>query len=62
MPSIRKTQLERLVLDDQFGKVSDDMAVVNYNFEPQLFMEQVQEEHVAQFKQMKHVGRTCSIV
>ena len=33
------------------------MAVVNYNFELQLFMEQAQEEHVAQFRQMKQAGK-----
>ena len=33
------------------------MATVNYNFELQLFMEQAQEEHVAQFRQMKQVGK-----
>ena len=41
------------MLDHQFGKVSDVMATVNYNFELQLFMEQAQEEHVAQFRQLK---------
>ena len=44
------------MVDCKFGKVSDVMAVVNYNFELQLFMEQAQEEHVAQFRQMKQVG------
>ena len=29
----KNTQLERLVLDCQFGEVSDVMATVNYNFE-----------------------------
>ena len=53
----KNTQSERLVLDHPFGKVSDVMAMVNYNFELQLFMEQVQEEHVAQFRQMKQVGK-----
>ena len=53
----KNTQLERLVLDCQFGKVSDVMAAVNYNFELQLFMEQAQEEHVAQFRQMKQEGK-----
>ena len=43
----KNTRLERLVVDHKFGKVSDVMAVVNYNFELQLFMEQAQEEHVA---------------
>ena len=43
----KNTKLENLVLDHQFGKVSDVMAVVNYNFELQLFMEKAQEEHVA---------------
>ena len=33
------------------------MAVVNYNFELQLFMEQAQEEHIAQFRQMKQAGK-----
>ena len=33
------------------------MAAVNYNFELQLFMEQAQEEHVAQFRQMKQAGK-----
>ena len=53
----KNMQLERLVLDRQFGEVSDVMATVNYNFELQLFMEQAQEEHVAQFRQMKQVGK-----
>ena len=35
----KNTQLERLVLDHQFGEVSDVMATVNYNFELKLFME-----------------------
>ena len=33
------------------------MTTVNYNFELQLFMEQAQEEHVAQFRQMKQAGK-----
>ena len=45
----KNTRLEWLVIDHKFGKVSDVMAVVNYNFELQLFMEQAQEEHVAHF-------------
>ena len=45
------------MLDRKFGEVSDIMTVVNYNFELQLFMEQAQEEHVAQFRQMKQVGK-----
>ena len=53
----KNTKLEKLVLDHQFDKVSDVMAMVNYNFELQLFMEQAQEEHVAQFRQMKQVGK-----
>ena len=54
----KNTRLERLVMDCKFGKVSDVVATVNYNFELQLFMEQAQEEHVAQFRQMKQVGKT----
>ena len=46
----KNTKLERLVLDHQFGEVSDVTAMVSYNFELQLFMEQAQEEHVAQFR------------
>ena len=53
----KNTQLERLVLDHWFGEVSDVMATVNNNFELQLFMEQAQEEHVAQFRQIKQVGK-----
>ena len=53
----KNTRLERLVMDRKFGKVSDVMAAVNYNFELQLFMEQAQEEHVAQFRQMKQAGK-----
>ena len=53
----KNTRLERLVVDRRFGEVSDVMATVNYNFELQLFMEQAQEEHVAQFRQMKQVGK-----
>ena len=53
----KNTKLEKLVLDHQFGKVSDVMAAVNYNFELQLFMEQAQEQHVAQFRQMKQAGK-----
>ena len=53
----KNTQLERLVLDHQFGEVSDVMAMVNYNSELQLFMEQAQEEHITQFRQMKQVGK-----
>ena len=45
------------MVDHKFGKVSDVMAVVNYNFEVQLFMEQAQEEHVAQFRQMKQASK-----
>ena len=33
------------------------MAMVNYNFEQQLFMEQAQVEHIAQFRQIKKVGK-----
>ena len=33
------------------------MAMVNYNLELQLFMEQAQEEHVAQFRQIKQAGK-----
>ena len=44
-------------MDHQFGEVSDIMAAVNYNFELQLLMEQAQEKHVAQFRQMKQVGK-----
>ena len=53
----KNTRLERLVMDCKFGEVSDVMAMVNYNFELQLFMEQAQEEHVAQFRQMKQAGK-----
>ena len=53
----KNTRLERLVVDCRFGEVSDVMAAVNYNFELQLFMEQAQEEHVAQFRQMKQAGK-----
>ena len=53
----KNTKLEKLVLDHQFGEVSDVMATVNYNFELQLFMEQAQEEHIAQFRQMKQAGK-----
>ena len=53
----KNTRLERLVVDHKIGKVSDVMAMVNYNFELQLFMEQAQEEHVAQFRQMKQAGK-----
>ena len=45
------------MVDRKFGEVSDVMAVVNYNFELQLFMEQAQEEHVAQFRQMKQASK-----
>ena len=45
------------MIDPKFGEVSDVMTVVNYNFELQLFMEQTQEEHVAQFRQMKQAGK-----
>ena len=45
------------MLDCQFDEVSDVMAMVNYNFELQLFMEQAQEEHFAQFRQMKQAGK-----
>ena len=45
------------MVDHKFGEVSDVMATVNYNFELQLFMEQAQEEHVAQFRQMKQAGK-----
>ena len=53
----KNTRLERLVVDCRFGKVSDVMATVNYNFELQLFMEQAEEEHVAHFRQMKQAGK-----
>ena len=53
----KNTKLEKLVLDHRFGEVSDVMAVVNYNFELQLFMEHAQEEHVAQFRQMKQASK-----
>ena len=53
----KNTQLQRLILDCQFGKVSDVMAGVNYIYELHLFIEQTQKEHVAQFRQMKQVGR-----
>ena len=53
----KNTRFERLVVDHRFGKVSDVMATINYNFELHLFMEQAQEEHVAQFRQMKQVGK-----
>ena len=33
------------------------MAAVSYNFELQLFMEQAQEEHITQFRQMKQAGK-----
>ena len=48
-------QIENKVL--RFGKVSDVMVTVNYNFELHLFMEQAQEEHVAQFRQIKQAGK-----
>ena len=53
----KNTRLERLVVDCRFGKVSDVMAMVNYNSELQLFMEQAQEEHVAQFRQTRQAGK-----
>ena len=53
----KNTRLEQLVVDCKFGKVSDVMAMVNYNFELQLFMEQAQEEHVAQYRQMKQASK-----
>ena len=53
----KNTRLEQLVTDHKFGEVSDVMAAVNYNFELQLFMEQAQEEHIAQFQQMKQAGK-----
>ena len=53
----KNTRLERLVIDRKFGEVSDIMTVVNYNSELQLFMEQAQEEHIAQFRQMKQAGK-----
>ena len=53
----KNTRLEQLVVDHKFGEVSDVMAMVNYNFELQLFMEQAQEEHVAQFRQMKQASK-----
>ena len=53
----KNTRLERLVMDRKFGEVSDVMAMVNYNFELQLFMEQAQEEHIAQFRLMKQAGK-----
>ena len=33
------------------------MPTVNYNLELQLFMEQAQEEHVAQFRQLMQAGK-----
>ena len=45
------------MVDCKFGEVSDVLAMVNYNFELQLFMEQAKEEHVAQFRQMKQAGK-----
>ena len=45
------------MVDCKFGEVSDVMVTVNYNFELQLFMEQAQEEHVAQFRQMKQATK-----
>ena len=54
---LKNTRLERLVVDHKFGKISDVMATVNYNFELQLFMEQAKEEHVAQLRQMKQAGK-----
>ena len=45
------------MVDHKFGEVSDVIATVNYNFELQLFIEQAQEEHVAQFRQMKQAGK-----
>ena len=53
----KNTRLERFVVDHKFGEVSDVMATVNYNFELQLFMKQAQEEHLAQFRQMKQAGK-----
>ena len=53
----KNTKLEKLVLDCQFCEVSDVMAMINYNFELQLFMEQAQEEYIAQFRQMKQAGK-----
>ena len=53
----KNTRLEQLVIDCKFGEVSDIMTAVNYNFELQLFMEQAQEEYVAQFRQMKQAGK-----
>ena len=53
----KSTRLERLVMDHKFGDVFDVMAAVNYNFELQLFREQAQEEHVAQFRPMKQAGK-----
>ena len=45
------------MVDHSFGKVSDVMATVNYSFELQLLMEQAQEGHVAQIRQMKQAGK-----
>ena len=45
------------MVDHKFGEVSDVMAMVNYNFELQLFREQAQEEHVAQLRQMKQASK-----
>ena len=53
----KNRRLERLVVDHRFGEVSNVMAMVNYNFELQLLMEQAQEEHIAQFRHMKQVGK-----
>ena len=53
----KNTKLEKLVFDCRFGEVSDVMAMVNYNFKLQLFIEQAQEEHVVQFRQMKPAGK-----
>ena len=39
----KNTRLERLVIDRKFGKVSDVMTAVNYNFELQLFMNKLRK-------------------
>ena len=53
----KNTKLEKLVLDCRLGEISEVMATVNYNFELQLFMEQAQEEHIAQFRRQKQAGK-----
>ena len=54
---LRQYRDDFLMIDHKFGEVSDVMAMANYNFELQLFMEQAQEEHIAQFRQMKQTGK-----